>query len=381
MSDRLDSIRKKIDLLKKKGTGTPPDRNASEKKASGFLTGWEKCAEYVYKKRNLTPFSLEFPDRFVSTLVPQGIRETDLLFFDTETTGLSGGAGTFIFLIGFAWFEGKSLVSEQYFLADFPGEPDFLNAIRPFFDPARLFVSYNGKGFDSHLLSSRFIMNRIPLEFGAQLDLLYLSRRFFKRIIGTCSLSDIEEKILSIGRTGDVPGFEIPGLYFRYLKSTDESIMEPVFRHNHQDVISLAHIFKLVVDLAQGKGACPSADPAAVGQYLLPYNREQGINILTEALRSGDAKSGHVLGQFHKENGDWEKAVPVWEELAASVKSVQAVIELAKYYEHRKKDFEAALKWIESVSRSPLDQDIRMDMMKRKTRILAKLKKNSGEGI
>src|SRR5687767_8161060 len=30
----------------------------------------------------------------------------DLLFLDTETTGLAGGAGTLPFLIGLAWFEG-----------------------------------------------------------------------------------------------------------------------------------------------------------------------------------------------------------------------------------------------------------------------------------
>src|SRR5262245_24346805 len=44
-----------------------------------------------------------------------------LLLFDTETTGLNGGAGTLPFLIGLGWFEGDALKLEQLFLSR-PGE-------------------------------------------------------------------------------------------------------------------------------------------------------------------------------------------------------------------------------------------------------------------
>jgi uncharacterized protein YprB with RNaseH-like and TPR domain len=38
------------------------------------------------------------------------------LFLDTETTGLSGGTGTYPFLIGLAWWEGNELKIEQLFM-------------------------------------------------------------------------------------------------------------------------------------------------------------------------------------------------------------------------------------------------------------------------
>jgi len=50
---------------------------------------------------------------------------------------------------------------EQLFLSDFPGEEEFLLAVRELFRSRKLFVSYNGKTFDSHLLSARFRMNRL----------------------------------------------------------------------------------------------------------------------------------------------------------------------------------------------------------------------------
>src|SRR5271165_4806437 len=38
------------------------------------------------------------------------------LFLDTETTGLSGGTGTYAFLIGLAWWDSGGLQVEQLFL-------------------------------------------------------------------------------------------------------------------------------------------------------------------------------------------------------------------------------------------------------------------------
>ncbi len=47
-----------------------------------------------------------------------------LLFLDTETTGLSGGTGTYVFLVGVAFFSeaGDEVVVRQYFLSDLSAE-------------------------------------------------------------------------------------------------------------------------------------------------------------------------------------------------------------------------------------------------------------------
>src|SRR5688500_19285139 len=44
-------------------------------------------------------------------------------YFDTETTGLSTGAGTAIFLAGVARINGARVTARQYLLPDYPHEP------------------------------------------------------------------------------------------------------------------------------------------------------------------------------------------------------------------------------------------------------------------
>jgi uncharacterized protein YprB with RNaseH-like and TPR domain len=51
------------------------------------------------------------------------------LFLDTETTGLSGGTGTYPFLIGLAWWEGSELKVEQLFMREFSEERSMLAAV------------------------------------------------------------------------------------------------------------------------------------------------------------------------------------------------------------------------------------------------------------
>src|SRR5204863_2667786 len=41
-----------------------------------------------------------------------------LLFIDLETTGLAGGAGTYAFLVGCAWFDEGSLRMRQYLMVN-----------------------------------------------------------------------------------------------------------------------------------------------------------------------------------------------------------------------------------------------------------------------
>ena len=53
-----------------------------------------------------------------------------LLFFDLETTGLSGGAGTLAFLVGCGYFEDDGFHTLQYFLSGYEAEHELLAASR-----------------------------------------------------------------------------------------------------------------------------------------------------------------------------------------------------------------------------------------------------------
>src|SRR5690349_7443316 len=57
-------------------------------------------------------------------------------FLDTETSGLSGGTGTYTFMVGVARFVDDRFVLRQFFMRDPAEEPAMLEAIARFLAPA-----------------------------------------------------------------------------------------------------------------------------------------------------------------------------------------------------------------------------------------------------
>ena len=158
-----------------------------------------------------------------------GIGLRDLLFLDTETTGLSGGTGTYVFLVCLGWFEESEFVVEQYFMEDYDREPGLMEAVADRIRQFRAFVTYNGKNFDVPLLRTRFLFNRQrnPLD-QPDLDLLYPARRIWKGRLESCSLGTIEERIFELDRTSDVPGALIPQIYLDYIEGIRRERIVPV---------------------------------------------------------------------------------------------------------------------------------------------------------
>src|SRR6478672_2187573 len=77
----------------------------------------------------------------------QDIPVGKMLFLDTETTGLSGGTGTYVFMVGVAFFSESAdeLVVRQYFLSDVSAERSFLRALNDLFCQFEAVVTFNGK--------------------------------------------------------------------------------------------------------------------------------------------------------------------------------------------------------------------------------------------
>src|SRR6202521_4825396 len=73
-------------------------------------------------------------------------------YFDTETTGLSTGAGTVVFLAGLGHVEGDRLVVRQLLLPDYPHEAALLRLVTGELAALPRVVTYNGRGFDLPLL-------------------------------------------------------------------------------------------------------------------------------------------------------------------------------------------------------------------------------------
>jgi uncharacterized protein YprB with RNaseH-like and TPR domain len=193
-------------------------------------------------------------------------------FFDLETTGLSGGAGTYAFLVGCAWFDGDgSFVVRQFVLARPSDERPLLEAVADEFARAGALVSFNGRTFDAPLLESRCQYHRMPWAGAAlpHLDVLHPARRFWRETgpgalaEAGCSLAALERQVIGAHRRGDVPGLEIPSRYFTFLRSGDARPLAPVLEHNRLDLLSLAALTaRLLVLLRRGPAAARHAREA-----------------------------------------------------------------------------------------------------------------------
>jgi len=179
-----------------------------------------------------------------------------MVFFDIETTGLSGGAGTVAFLVGCGWFEEDSFRVRQWLMTGPAGERVLLDSLARTLCDASLLVTFNGRTFDVPFMQMRWAFHRQtdPIEELPHFDMLPTARRLWKHREddAACSLTALERSVLGFHRFDDVPGSEIPVRYFQFLRTGEPSLLEGVLEHNRLDVISLAAVTAHALELAAG---------------------------------------------------------------------------------------------------------------------------------
>jgi uncharacterized protein len=277
------------------------------------------------------------------------------LFLDTETTGLSGGTGTVAFLVGLAWREQDGLRLVQYFLRDFDQESALLWAVGQYIGEAGVLVSYNGRTFDWPLLQTRLVMRRADPAWASppHLDLLTLARRIFKPRLPDCALQTIEQAVLDLYRGEDLPGTLIPGRYFSWLRSGDGRVLEPVFSHNRQDVLSLVVLLARLEAVLRGPDGLDPLDRFGRARFLEARGFEaEAIQEYRQLWTSWPRSNvrfqargaiGLRLARLLRRRGDWREARAVLEECWRSqTYPYPAAIELAKLLEHQARDVGAA---------------------------------------
>ncbi len=285
------------------------------------------------------------------------LKEIDInktIFLDTETTGLAGGAGTYIFLVGVGYFEGNQFCVRQYFMRDYNEERALLSALNDLLSNFKAVVTYNGKTFDLPLMESRYIMSgmKMSLKDPYHFDLLYPARRLWKRRLESCSLSTVEREILKVIRDDDVPGYLIPEIYFRYLRTKDARAIKQVFEHNLQDILSLVALVSRMCFLVEDplNNTEYGMDIFSIGKMFDEEKRyEQSTHYYTEALKHNLAEEEVLeilrLSSFaYKRQGKWEEAEEIWKEIIERSREYiyYPYEELAKYYEHYLKDYQKA---------------------------------------
>ena len=306
-------------------------------------SGWEQVAPHVHVRTE----DAEPPTELAATtsLLPDGAPREACMYYDTETTGF-GGAGVVVFLVGLGWWERGRLRLQQVFLSDYPGEREFLSYIKDLASRYSVFVSYNGRAFDSHVLESRFVLSGMTMAVGYQLDLLHVARRLWRGITGDCRLATIERHVLGVFRSGDVPGRMVPDLYFDCLRSGTIGRMPEVFHHNRLDVASLALLLEALQRLMAGRDLGVPTDGAALGGLLLQRGDSNAVEVLSDAYEGGDVEAGRLLSLHYKRACDLDAALLLWQDMLDRHRSLFAAVELSKHYEHGRRDYQAALNFL-----------------------------------
>jgi uncharacterized protein len=176
---------------------------------------------------------------------------TPFVFFDLETTGLSGGAGTLAFLVGCGRFDDRAFVVQQFLLTAVRDEKAMLGAVGKLLEEAGALVSFNGKSFDAPLLETRHLFHRLAWAASGvpHVDVLHPARRFWN--LDDCSLLALERRIVGARRTGDINGFEIPSRYFHFLRTGDARSLTAILDHNRLDLLTLAALTSRLLHLAR----------------------------------------------------------------------------------------------------------------------------------
>jgi hypothetical protein len=285
-------------------------------------------------------------------------RPADLLLVDTETTGLVGGTGTLPFLVGLAWWEGTELVVEQVLLPGPGHEPGLLAAVAAAAAGRRIVVTYNGASFDLPLLRTRALLNRRadPLVGLGGWDLVVPARRLWNRILDDCRQQTVETALTRRERAADeVPGAQIPGVWFAFLAGEGHADLAGVLRHNRRDMEGMAVILRAVCRAAE------SLDPSRVGGAgdwraawslgrICEHRGDQrrAADWLRRAVAAADRPDEPRLVadalRLLKRDGDWPGAASVAASaLAAGLDESWLHREAAMLHEHRLGDLDKAL--------------------------------------
>ncbi len=187
---------------------------------------------------------------------PEGLTWDQVLFLDTETTGLAGGTGTLPFLLGLAWWDGDAFVVRQLFLEGPGREVPLLADLAGIAERFRVVATYNGASFDLPLVRTRALLTRTenPLAGLISWDLLPGARRLWGRGLENCRQQTIEQEICRRERgPGDIPGALIPAVYQDFVRNAEPGLLAAVLRHNRRDMdgmgLILARLAAVAADL------------------------------------------------------------------------------------------------------------------------------------
>lgn len=323
---------------------------------------------------------------FTHPLSAKGHKAGNLFFFDTETTGLGGGAGNTIFILGYAQIVGEEVVLKQHILPYPAGEVPLFKSFLENVDYTTL-VTYNGKAFDWPQVKTRhmFVKEHVPKlpEFG-HFDLYHAARRMWKHRLERTKLSIVEKEVLGVVRKDDIPGFLAPMIYFDFVERQNPEGMLGILKHNEIDILSLITLYThLSYQLLKKDKSMSAKEILEAGRW---YSSLGESNAAKKTLENMDETSKEevlqakfILAAQEKKAKKIESSISLWQYIIdhytdkTNIKIVvETYIELAKIAEHKEKNY---LKAIQLTTKAMvLCQSYEM-IRKRNTELLKRLER------
>ena len=284
------------------------------------------------------------------------------VYLDTETTGLSGGAGVYVYMVGLGRFEDSGGFEVwQSFLPGPASEAAMLAEVAERIACASGVVSFFGKSFDRHRLEDKMRIHGIESPFGGlpHLDLYHPLAKLTQGRFPDGRLATMESRLVGLQRASDLPGALAPAAWFDFLADRPHRL-EGVFQHNLDDVLSLVTLAAFLGRVTSDERACGGALAGPAGAraramaraYLARGDRASALRYFELALQDEEASSEErralaferaeslrLLGLLEQARAE----LRALSEGAADAVAVEASIALAKLCEHRDKDPVAAL--------------------------------------
>ncbi|RLQ95144.1 ribonuclease H-like domain-containing protein [Falsibacillus albus] len=326
-------------------------------------------------------------------LSSKGMDSSDLFFFDTETTGLGGGAGNTIFLLGYAQVKEDEVILKQHILPEPGNEIPFYQSFLENVDYTTL-VTYNGKAFDWPQVKTRhtLIRDHVPnLPAFGHFDLFHGARRMWKHKLDRVKLINVEADILDFHRKDDVPGYLAPMIYFDFVDRKNPEGIIKVLEHNELDILSLISLYiHLTCQIIGVDSDQSDQERLLVGKWF-DYlgDGETAIKLLEKVSYESEepeaVEAKFKLAFHYKKMKRFNEAGKLWGEVVikGSLVEVQmALIELAKIYEHQFKDFVKAFEYTNQALELEMKEAQRsekklLELDKRLKRIKKKLQKGT----
>ena len=335
-----------------------------------------------------TPFGTAAVRQDVIPLPPLDPHPGAIAYVDTETTGLSGGAGTYVFAAAVALPIDCGLRVAQLFLPEPGMESAFLHALRAELEPADGLATFNGGSFDLPVLRARWVMARMPGEFSHRphTDLLTLVRALYRHRLDSCTLRTVEQRVLGYEREDRLTSAWVPDAYFDYLRAGARDFLEAALEHNRLDVISLVHLHSRLLRRLQGADVDMDADDwLALGRHRWRRGaRADGWRALRNAtaFASGEAAAtaGLLISRRLVRRGSISGADRLLDWLESSARDDMRVsVARARLLEWRRRDPASALAVVEDAQRRMPEEG--RDLEHRRARLLRKVELRGGDGL